>query len=1115
MLYFIFGRSGSGKTEYCFSEIKRLVDSGKDNLLLITPEQYNFTAEKKLLRLLGERNAGKVENSSFTRLSSEINRIYGGEKYPVITKGGKAVLMKRAIDAVKDELGLLGGKSDARSFISSMVSVSDELASCAISSDDLFEVSKKVGGQFLSRKIKDIALIMCEYNRLLDGSFVDSSTVLSRLYDKLDKTGYLNNKTVFIDGFNGFLASELKIIELIIRDCADIYVTFSGDGSSQGAFGLFSYVNKNASAVKNIAVKFGVDSKSVVLRENYRAENKEMLFCEKNIFSGSAEKYEYKPENIRLYSANSVSDECSYIAMKIKKELRSGTRARDIAVICRDSESYGDDIIYAFRKYGVPFYVDERRPVKSQPLMVFVQYLLRTVVYSYRSDDILSLIKTGLTDIGRNAAGRLENYIYVWSISGVGKWSKPFEASPNGFSDGLSEKDKAALDDINASREYICKRLDRFKSAVKTDDAREIGEAIYNALLSFNVGRNLTKTAKALSGYDKNELAQEQGRVWDILMEILDCLAAVLRNEKILLRDYLSLFDLMISYEDLGVLPQGLDNVQFGQADRIRADNPEIVFILGANEGEFPRSVISGGLLTENDRIMLKENDLELYSFGETLSIQERYFAYTALSAPRKKLYVTYIGKGAGGSPSSIVTSLKKAFPLLTETSYGDIRDVELIESEASAFELFARRFGENSVFSETLKEYFKDDGRFSAVKLLSENTAVRINDKKIATRLFGKDMYLSASRLEDYFECPFRYFCKFGLLANPREKAQMGAMETGTVIHFVLENIISEVGSPALGRMSKSEIRRLVDKYLTEYFNTKLGAQDQSRRFSYTFMRISKMLYSVVLRLADEFSQSKFEAKAFELKIDRDGAVKPKIISLDGGGSVSLRGSVDRVDILEENGEKYVRVIDYKSGRKDFRLSDILYGLNLQMFVYLFSICADKSSEYSAVPAGVLYMHASRETLGLKRDVDEKKYKDEETKIFKMKGMVLYDGEHDILRSMEQDLGGNYIPVKYTQKNGLVGCFASLEELGRISKKVDSLIVEMASELQSGNINQNPINGKNHDKTCDYCKYSSVCANRRFIGQREAEALPDEEVMKILKEEEPCRTGQSSSLTQ
>lgn len=1104
MLHFVLGRSGYGKTEYCFNQIESLVKNGGDGILLITPEQYNFTAEKRLLLSLKESGINKIENSSFSRLNNEVSRLYGGERLPVISKGSKAVFMKRAVDLVKDSLDLFHKKLNSSSFVTSMVKIYDEMKSCDISAEELLLASERIDREVLAHKLSDMSKIMNAYEQLLDGAYYDSADELSRLYEKLLNIEYFKGRSVFIDGFNGFVANEYKILELIIKEAKDVTVTLAADSfENSNEFSLFSYVNKNVQMLRRLAERNGILSDAVYLEKNYRTEDKSLLFCEKNIFSNLNEQYNENQQSVHIYSAKSVSDECAYIAMQIKKELRNGRKAADIAVVCRDADAYRNEMVYAFRKYGVPYYDDERQPINTQPLMVFVQYLLRTVVYSFRSEDILSLAKTGLTDMSSESISSLENYIYLWSISGVKKWSSSFEASPKDFAAEITESDRKKLNELNKSREYLFSRINRFKNSVKSKNAGEIGAAIYNLLISFNVNRHLKEIAEKLSAYGKSILAEEQGRVWDILMNILNQLAVILGDEEISVKDYLSLFNIMTASEDMGVLPQGLDNVQFGQADRMRADNPESVYILGANEGEFPQAVTSGGLLSESDRIVLSKNNLELYSFGETLNLQERYFAYMAVSMPSKKLCITYLGNGKSPAPSVIITSVKKIFPNIKEIKYSDIPDIELVESSESAFELMAQRFNDNTEFSESLKAYFKDDDRFESVKLLSENDDITIKNEKTAQSLFGSDMYLSASRLEDFFNCRFRYFCKFGLMAKPRKKAQMNAMTTGTVIHYVLEKLISEVGSARLGQMSNTEIKMIVDKYLRLYLKEKMGASDEfTARFTYQFLRLSKMLYSVAGRLSAEFSQSRFEAKAFELNIDSDGEVKPKVISLENGGTVQIRGEVDRVDILEENGCRYIRVIDYKSGNKKFSLSDVLYGLNLQMFVYLFTLANDKNSEYCGIPAGVLYMHAARSVWGLDRNTDVSAVLGEENREFRMKGLVLYDEEHDILDSMEKDLKGNYIPVKYTKKNGISGCFASLEELGTIGRNVEKLIADMGNMLLNGRIEQNPINGKNHDKTCEFCDYSSVCASRRSIENRETEELSDEEVLKKLKEE-------------
>lgn len=1102
MLNLILGRAGYGKTDYCFNKIFELAHAENKNILLITPEQYNFTAEKKLLTGLGESRVNYVQNLSFTRLSNELKRLYGGDTLPVLSKGSKAVLMKKAMDNVKESLCVFAGKTQMMSFISSMADIYDEMKSCSKSWQDIKSASERVGKKQLSGKLLDISKIIEEYENIINGVYYDSADEFTRLYLKLAETSYLKGKTVFIDGFNGFVANELKILELIIKDSTDVYLTLATDtfGKDNG-YGLFTYINKTASTIIDIANQYGVEYKIINLTENHRTQNDFLLNCEKYIYSLSGKIIDEKPDSISIFRAKSVAEECDYTALMIKKHLRQGYRAGDIAVVCRDAEKYRNELSFALRKYEVPFFDDERQNIAAQPVVAFVQFLLRIAAYSFRSEDVLSLAKTGLTGLSSKDINSLENYIYVWSISGIKKWGTAFVNSAKGFTAELSDSDKVLLEKINDSREYLYSRLNRFKKAVSNANAADISAAIYNTLISFGANRKLKSLAHDLNDFGKNELANEQQRVWELLMEILNDLAVVSGDEKISVKDYAGLFSIMINSEDLGVLPQGIDCVQFGQADRMRADNPKIVFILGANEGEFPKSVFSGGLLTENDRIVLSENDFALYSFGEILTYQERYFAYMALSIASEKLYVCYEGSAKNDAPSSIVTSLISLFPHISVIQRENIPETELVESRASAFDLMAEKFGENTAFSESLKKYFENDGRFEAVKRLYDNDEITLSDKDVSERLFGKDMYLSASRLEDYFNCRFRYFCKFGLMARPLQKAQMNAMQTGTVIHYVLENVLSDVGTEKLAGESEARIRIIVNKYLNLYFDTQLGdTAEFSKRFRYQFMRLSKMLCSVIQRLADEFAHSSFSAEAFELKIDNDGDVKPAVIMLENG-SVRIRGAVDRVDVLNKDGEKYIRVVDYKSGNKKFKLSDVLYGLNLQMFVYLFTICSDKSSKFCGIPAGVLYMHASRSVYSVDGGDADKKVKDEADSEYKMKGIVLYDEQHDILNDMENGVNGRFIPVSYDKKGNLKGCFASLEGLGRIARKINSLIAEMGNGLHSGHIEQNPIDGKDHTFTCDYCDYADVCANRKYINKREMISMDDRKVISVLEE--------------
>ncbi len=228
-----------------------------------------------------------------------------------------------------------------------------------------------------------------------------------------------------------------------------------------------------------------------------------------------------------------------------------------------------------------------------------IEFMLRCINFSFKSDDILSLAKTGLTDIPDEDINELENYIFLWNINGL-KWTKPFENSTKGFVNELSEADRKALDKINITREKLIAPLVLLKKITKTKDSKKISEGIYNTLISYCADKKVKEYAVLLNKNGFYSLAQEQGRIWELVMEILNQLATTLGE--IDLKTYAKMFSLIISCEDYGTVPSGIDNVQIGQADRIRTDNPKAVFILGANEGEFPQSAITSGLLSEAEK---------------------------------------------------------------------------------------------------------------------------------------------------------------------------------------------------------------------------------------------------------------------------------------------------------------------------------------------------------------------------------------------------------------------------------------------------------------------------------------------------------------------------------
>ena len=514
-------------------------------------------------------------------------------------------------------------------------------------------------------------------------------------------------------------------------------------------------------------------------------------------------------------------------------------------------------------------------------------------------------------------------------------------------------------------------------------------------------------------------------------------------------------------------------------------------------------------MLSESDRAELINNDFKLYSYGKALNAQEMYFAYMAASSARERLYVSYISGGEKGSESAIVRGIRNVLINIKTQSKNEEITLSQLESDENAFEILASNYNENTEIISSLKKYFANKAeytqRLSAVERLIDNEELVLKDSELTKKLYKNDMLLSASRIESFYECAFKYFCRYGIKAKTIKKATLDPLQRGTVTHYVLERILSQKGSGGLCDLKDEEIALLVNGILDDYLKNRLGDYSEfSARFKYQFMRLSKMLVCVVKRLRDEFLQSDFEAKAFEVKIGNvdDGAqVQSKTIALDDGGSISIVGAVDRVDTFEKDGKKYIRVVDYKATNKDFLISDIINGLNLQMLVYLFTL-ANSESEYSGISSGILYMHSSRDVYTVERSAVDKGVEKKDNEDFKMRGIVLNDEENEIAKHMEKSLEGKYIPVTVSKDGILTGSIVTAAQLGAISGKVDSVIKQMGGYLHSGMIAQNPIDSKKHNNPCEYCDFAYVCQNRKEITRREIINLTNSEAMQSIEKE-------------
>jgi ATP-dependent helicase/nuclease subunit B len=1114
MLHLVFGRSGSGKTTFALNSANDTAKTGK-KVVVIVPEQFTFETERALVHNFGAKSCLNIEALSFSRLVHRVMSECGGLACHNIDDCGRHVLMRLALKQVADMLGVYSKQAVSAAFIKTMVGAVAEYKVCGIDADMLSDAAKKSSG-LLKNKLTDIALIMRTYCALLENGFSDPLEDITRLAKKLDDYPFFKDKTVIIDGFKGFTPQERQVISRILCQSDDVYVTLCAESpGSDDSTGLFCPVEKTACQIIGLANRCGCKIASPMkLTQTHRFECDSIGYLESSVFRPDAKPYSGKAAEIYIVSAQNVYDEAKFAACEITRLVREkGCRFSDFAIISRGLELYDGILDTVFEQYGIPLFYDSRRGVATHPLMALVTSLLAIMTSGFRQEHVLRYLKTGLSGFSVEETSRLENYMLMWDIKGEEQWSREWQGSPSGF-DGRNDDETAKeLEEINALRSRLYTPVSALKQEMESGG---MARALYGFLCDCGVRDAVTEACRSLKDAGETRLSGEYAQIWEKLVSMLDQITIAAKEEKLKLSDFASLLSLVIENTDLGSIPPAIDAVAAGDAERIRTGGAKFVFVIGLAEGIFPRAASVSGLISDSERRNLITLGLELSPPASEQAAEERFYAYKAFTAASQGVYISCPRGDATGRalrPSYFLSAVKKLFPHCQAVDDVLTDPVETVANEKTAFDLLASGYGESTALRAALKAVFEEKPNYTAKLTALERAAggrrLRFSNSATARALYGENMHVSPSRIEAFGQCRFLYFCRYGLRAKPRRRAELDAPQIGTVIHFVLEKLLLQTNARGLANVPQSELEQMTAALLDEFARVYLGGlDDKPDRFRHLFSTLAETVSCLVSHMAEEFAQSGFTPADFELEIASGGDAAPYEIALSDGGRLVVGGKVDRVDTLHLNGKTYLRVVDYKTGTKTFNLGDLLYGLNLQMFIYLFTLCGGAGGRYGdAVPAGVLYVPAKRPEVSAPRYAEPEAIEAQAEKELRMNGLIV--DEPDVILGMERSGAGKFIPAAVkgeTDGDGSI-CYAvsgrssvaSLEQFGILRRHIDKTLMDMAKTLRAGDAAAVPVSGLGYNP-CQYCDYTCVCGFEPGCQVNSIKSAGKEEIWNRLK---------------
>ncbi len=1155
-LRFYFGPSGAGKSRGLYGEIiRRSLECPKQNFLVIVPDQFTMQTQKDLVTLHQRGGIMNIDVLSFGRLSHRILEEVGGGETPVLDDTGKSLVLQKVAGNLREKLPALGGLLHRQGYIHEVKSAISEFMQYGISVEDvdkLIAFSEKRGA--LSHKLQDLQTLYRGFQEYIKGNFITTEETLDLLRRSLSKSKMLPGSVVVFDGFTGFTPIQNRLIQELMCIVDEVTVAVvMGAGEypyePEGEQRLFYLSKKTVADLERLAELAGVPRGQDVFivaggeegeafsfdnpkrRRDFRERclvqfNERHRFCgapgllrlEQGLFRYSSKPWDLPGEEIQIFEALSPRDEVHQTGLYIRELIRrEGLAYRDIAVILGDLDGYAPFVEAEFAQVEIPCYIDRTRGIVLNPMIEYIKSALELYLRDFSYESVFHYLRCGLSDLSRDDVDLLENYVLQTGIRGYRRWSRRFTAKP-----ARAGEDEEALNRLNDARERFLSQVSML-CGEKRAWAQVYVNRLYDFLVQNRVQQKLGEFEAAFHNSGDLSREREYAQIFRLVMELLDQIYALLGREEISLEEFADILEAGFGEIEVGTIPQNVDRVVVGDMERTRLKQVKALFFLGVNDGNIPKNASKGGIISDMDREFLRESKLELAPSPRQQMFIQRLYLYLNMTKPSNFLYLSYAridGKGKGIRPAYLIDVVRKLFPGIA-VGYPQGRSVlEQIATPREGLRYLAgglREYAAGSMNAALERELFTVYQAYGgeAVKgrreLMAEAAFKHYRDsglaRAVARALYGRNLENSVTRLETYAACAYRHFLQYGLTLREREEFGFEAVDMGNVYHAVLELFAAKLQESGYTwfdfpeEFGRQTVREALEEYAASYGETVLYS---SARSEYAITRMGRVLARTVLTLQSQLKRGAFAPEKYEMSFRFAEGLESVDVALSKEERMQLRGRIDRIDTAEDENHVYVKVIDYKSGGRQFDLAALYYGLQLQLVVYMnaaLELEAKRHPHKEIVPAALLYYHIDDPTVETPVELTDEEINAQIQGKLRMNGVV--NGEPDIVERLDRFMQGksDVIPVErkkdgaYTARSGVM----SGEELRTVSDYVNYKVRGIGRQILDGVIKVDPYE-KGTQEACTYCAYKRVCGFDRAIPGYDMRELPSMEKQEALE---------------
>ena len=1065
MLHLVLGTDWTANRDTVLDRIAKDVADHRPNLVLIVPELITHDMERRLCVAAGDTASRYAEVLSFSRLALRVADSIGCAVEECMDNGGRVVAMAAAARMQASRLKAYAAVETKPEFLTGLVDAVDEFKRCCISAGDLLLASQQAEGS-LAQKLEELSLLLESYDSLCAQGKRDPRDRMSWLLERMEEADFGRDHVFYIDGFPDFTRQHMAILEHLIRVCPHVTVSLNCDKADSTAL-AFEKAGQTAMELLRIARRLGVETQIEYIKPK---AVQYLGYLRSHLFQGRIEGNDEVKGKVRLVRAETPWQEVSAAAEQILDLVLRGCRYRDIGVVCADGGQYRALISMIFHRCGIPVYLSGTDDILDKAVVSTILSAMDAAAGDLEQREVLRYLRSVLSPLKPDLCDRVENYAIVWGIDGK-SWNQEWKFHPDGLDGQWNEKSAARLAELNQARVLaitpVVRLRDGFRKAVSL--AQQI-EVLYDFLEDIGLARRLSTLADRLEHSGDNRTAQELNQLWEIILSAMEQMHDILGKTSWDTDSFIRLFRLLLSQYDVGTIPTVLDSVTVGPVSAMRCQQQKHLIVLGALEGSLPGYGGSTGVLTDQERVALRKMGVPLTG-GAMEGLQEEFAA----------IYGVFCG-----ATETVTVSCPAGQPSMVYRRF-----LEMVEREETAVS------GPGSALKDPVDagawlSGFRGKDEAARLGLAGEYDLVtrqagyelgKVTAENIEG-LYGECLRLSASQVDRVAECRLSYFLKYGLRAQERKEASVDPAEFGTYVHAVLENTAKEIRDlGGFQTVTLEQTLNIAEKYADAYACERFSQLD-SQRMAYLFRRNSQELQMVVRELWEEMSRSQFAPTGFEVEFSHDADMPP--ISIDGANmEAELRGFVDRVDQWQGPGSNYFRVVDYKTGRKDFDYCDVFNGVGLQMLLYLFALAEGGQDVLGgrSIPAGVQYFPARIPVMGADGRLTAEETEKLRMKEKRRKGLLLDD--EAVLQAMEpgdQPQRMNYAVRKDGSRSGDL---ASREQLGTLKKYVYHVLRNLVNDIASGNVTPDPYTRGTSHNACAFCPYGAVCHRDEVEGRR------------------------------